>query len=99
MTSPINEKTLKHLAELARIELNPREEDKLLVDLQKIVDYFEELQELDTAGVEPMAGGTDLKNVLREDDERKNTNARAGRDDFPEEKDGFLKVPSVFKND
>ena len=96
MASSINKKTLKHLAELARIELNTREEERLLKDLQKILDYFKELQALDTEGVEAVSGGTALKNIFREDTISKNTNHLAGKEDFPEERDGFLRVPGVF---
>ena len=60
-------KDLEHLAELARIDLKAGEEKKLTKDLSNILDYFKELQELNTDGVEPMTGGTDLKNALRED--------------------------------
>lgn len=97
MASPINKKTLKHLAELARIELNAREEEKILKDIQKIVGYFKELQELNTQGVAPMSGGTSLKNVFRDDAEGESTNRGAGREHFPEEQGGFLKIPAVFE--
>jgi len=85
------------LAKLARIELDPKEEKKLLADLEKILDHFKELQALDTKNVLPMTGGTDLMNVFREDDERENTNRGAGTDAFPESKDGYLKIPPVFE--
>ncbi len=94
--SSISKKTLEHLAELSRISLDSKEEEKLLEDLRKILGHFEELKSLDTSGVEPMNGGTDLKNSFREDEERTNTNQGAGADAFPETKDGFLKVPPVF---
>jgi aspartyl-tRNA(Asn)/glutamyl-tRNA(Gln) amidotransferase subunit C len=97
MASPINKHTLKHLAELARIKLAPEEEEKLLRDLQKILDYFAELKEARTDKVAPLTGGTALKNIFREDDERKNTNRGAGADAFPESSDGFLKIPPVFE--
>ena len=97
MASPINKKTLEHLAQLARIELDPREEERLLHDLQKILDYFGELQALDTAGVVPLTGGTLLRNVFRDDDERMNTNRGAGTDAFPESHGRLLKVPPVFE--
>ncbi len=45
MASPIDKKTLEHLAELARIKLDGRQEEKLLHDLGKILDHFEELKE------------------------------------------------------
>ncbi|MBI4085679.1 MAG: Asp-tRNA(Asn)/Glu-tRNA(Gln) amidotransferase subunit GatC [Candidatus Liptonbacteria bacterium] len=93
----IDKKSLEHLAELARLELNPGEEEKLLSDLKKILDYFEELKSLNTSDIEPMNGGTSLTNVFREDEERENTNIGEGLDAFPESKDGFLKVPPVFQ--
>jgi aspartyl-tRNA(Asn)/glutamyl-tRNA(Gln) amidotransferase subunit C len=97
MASAINKKELEHLAKLARIELDPREEEKLLKDLSNILDHFKELQALDTAKVPPMTGGTDLANISREDGERENTNRGTGTEAFPEKKDGFLKVPPVFE--
>jgi aspartyl-tRNA(Asn)/glutamyl-tRNA(Gln) amidotransferase subunit C len=96
MASALNKHDLEHLAKLARIELDPKEEEKLLKDLGAILDHFKELQTIDTTSVPPMTGGTDLINVFREDDERENTNQGAGIDAFPEKKDGFLKIPPVF---
>lgn len=97
MPSPINKKVIKHLAELARLELTAKEEDRLLKDLQGILAHFEELQGLDTAEVQPMAGGTQLKNNFREDEDRENKYAGTGVEGFPEKEGGFLKVPRVFE--
>ncbi len=93
----IGKQELEHLAKLARIELDPQEEEKLLKDLHSIMGHFQVLQELDTTNVAPMTGGTDLVNSLRDDTERENTNQGAGIDAFPESKDGSLKVPPVFE--
>lgn len=97
MSSAINKQELERLATLARIELDPNEEEKLLRDLANILDHFRELQQLDTANVPPMTGGTDLVNVLRDDDVHESTDRGAGTDAFPESKDGYLKVPPVFE--
>jgi aspartyl-tRNA(Asn)/glutamyl-tRNA(Gln) amidotransferase subunit C len=97
MASEINKHELEHLAKLARIELDPKEEETLLKDLGAILAYFKELQEIDTSTVEPMTGGTDLKNIFREDDARANTNRGAGVESFPETQDGYLKIPPVFE--
>ena len=91
----INKKTLEHLAELARIELKSGEEEKLLNDLQMILGHFGELQALDTSSVQPMTGGTNLENVLR-NDENTTQDTGKGLEAFPESKDGYLKVPPVF---
>ena len=111
MPSAITKRELEHLAKLARIELDPREEEKLLEDLGAILDYVKELQALDTSAVAPMTGGTDLRNIFRDDgagngdreengatnDTRENTNRGAGIEAFPEKQDGFLKIPPVFE--
>jgi len=97
MSSSINKEELEHLAKLARLELDPSEEEKLLSDLGNILEHFKELQELDTSNVPPMAGGTDLKNSFREDTERENTNRGAGTEAFPESEKGFLKIPPIFE--
>ena len=96
MASPISKHELEHLAKLARIELDPKEEEKLLTDLGNILEHFKELEALDTSTVAPMTGGTELKNIFREDAERENTNRGAGVDAFPEKEKGFLKIPPVF---
>lgn len=96
MSSPIDKKTIKHLAELARVELGAKEEEKLATDLGKILDHFKELQELDTKSTESMTGGTNLKNIFREDDGPIGTNNGAGAEAFPEKENGFLKIPPVF---
>jgi aspartyl-tRNA(Asn)/glutamyl-tRNA(Gln) amidotransferase subunit C len=97
----IGKQELEHLAKLARIELDPSEEEKLIKDLDAILDHFKELQALSTDDVPPMTGGTDLMNVFREDGTEnggnENTNRGAGVDAFPESKDGYLKVPPVFE--
>ena len=96
MSSPINKKTLEYLAVLSRIELGEKEEEKFLKELESILNYFEELKSLDTSDVPPMSGGVSQTNILREDESRENTNREAGKNAFPEEKGGFLKIPPVF---
>jgi aspartyl-tRNA(Asn)/glutamyl-tRNA(Gln) amidotransferase subunit C len=96
MSSPINKKTLEHLAELARIELSAHEEEKFLKELESVLGYFEELRAVDTSAVQPLAGRISEINVLREDTERENTNLGRGKNDFPSDTEGFLKVPPVF---
>lgn len=97
MSSEIDKKTIEHLAELARIKLEPEEEQKFIKDLKKILVHFEELESLDTSGVETMNGGTEIKNAFRDDEERISTGQELGIEAFPESKDGFLKVPPVFE--
>ena len=101
----INEETLSHLFKLARIEeeKDPVRREKLLKDLSKILDHFNELEEVDTSNVEPMSGGTFLSDVSREDstrylsDEEKKGERDKIVEQFPKEERGHLRTPAVFE--
>lgn len=92
----LSKKALEHLAELARIELKEGEEQKLQKDLGAILDYFQELKGVDTENITPMTGGTELKSVVREDVVGTTDDTGKGVEQFPDKKDGFLRVPPVF---
>ena len=55
------------VALLARLQLSPAELETFTSQLNSIVDYIAQLQELDTTGVEPLAHGVEVRNVFRED--------------------------------
>ncbi|MEK7635994.1 MAG: Asp-tRNA(Asn)/Glu-tRNA(Gln) amidotransferase subunit GatC [Patescibacteria group bacterium] len=96
----INKKILRHLAELSKIELIEDGEEKLLDDLRKILEYFEELKKIDTIDIEPIAGGADLINIYREDRELLDELYKKQEkliEAFPERGGDFLKVPPVFQ--
>ncbi|MFC4638578.1 Asp-tRNA(Asn)/Glu-tRNA(Gln) amidotransferase subunit GatC [Deinococcus hohokamensis] len=58
---------LDHLAQLARLHLTPEEREAMAGDLSSILGYFEQLQAVDTSGVEEMQRPVALVNVLRDD--------------------------------
>jgi aspartyl-tRNA(Asn)/glutamyl-tRNA(Gln) amidotransferase subunit C len=94
----INKKSLEHLTDLARLELHESEKEKFLKDLEKILDHFKELQTLNTDNVQPMSGGTELKNVFREDGETQNgLRPDLVVEAFPEKEKQWLKAPPVFE--
>lgn len=93
----LTKKDLEHLAGLARLDLKKGVEGKLLKDLEKILNHFEELKELNTDSVDPMAGGTVNVNVWREDEARERIQKGKALEQFPEKMKGYLKVPPVFE--
>ena len=58
---------VKHVAELARLQLKEESIEQLQKDMENIVAYIEELNELDVSGIEPTAHAALLTNVYRED--------------------------------
>jgi len=64
----ISNDDVQHLAQLSNLQLTDEAVGSLRTDLENIVGYIQQLDELDTTGVEPTYQVTDLENVWREDE-------------------------------
>lgn len=89
---------INHISQLARLGLKDEEKNKLEADLFAILGFIEKLKEVDVEGVEPMTGGTDLSNVMREDEAgEKNPEQRENiLDNASKRKDDYVEVKAVF---
>lgn len=67
MSKVLTKEEVAHVAHLARLELSDAELDKYTEQLSDILGYVDQLSEVDTDGVEPLAQTTGLVNVLQED--------------------------------
>ncbi len=68
MTKPrIGASEVKHIADLARIDLTPQEVKKFQKQLSDILDYIQDLKKVGTDKVEPTSQVTGLENVFRDD--------------------------------
>ena len=90
---------IQHIAKLARLELTDEELEKYGGQLSAVLNYIDQLKEVDVKGVEPTAQVTGLENVLREDavrdwDEKEIEEALA---DAPEREERFIKVKRVIE--
>jgi aspartyl-tRNA(Asn)/glutamyl-tRNA(Gln) amidotransferase subunit C len=56
-----------YVAGLARIDIDPESQERLQKDMEDIVEFIEQLKELDVEGIEPTAHAVPLTNVWRED--------------------------------
>ena len=95
----LSQKDVENLAELSRIRLAEHERESMLKDLEKILAYVAELNEVPTDGIPPMTGGTMLTNAVRTDEDNERLPGDAAREAFPEAKKGFLEVPPVFSGE
>ena len=91
----INEDSVKHIAKLARLSLTDEEIKKLAHDLSGVVEYVEQLNELDTEGVEPMVGAVDQLKALREDIVVDSGLREAMLKNAPDSEDTAIKVPQM----
>jgi aspartyl-tRNA(Asn)/glutamyl-tRNA(Gln) amidotransferase subunit C len=81
---------------LARLELSPAELDTMTAQLGQIVGYVEQLGELDTQGVEPMAHALDIDNVFAEDQVRPSLPRDEALANAPQRDREFYLVPAVL---
>ncbi len=93
----IDVKELRRIAALARLRLDPEEEERLTGELASIVAYIDKLNELDTSEVEPLAFGASGTNVFREDESRPPSPAEEMLSNAPERKRTFYRVPRVVE--
>ena len=87
---------VRHLVELSQIRLSKAELTSLAGDIDRIVGYIDQLDELDTAGVEPTFQLTGLENVWRTDEVKPQLERRELLQLAPDSEDGQVKVPKVL---
>ncbi|HEY9576201.1 MAG TPA: Asp-tRNA(Asn)/Glu-tRNA(Gln) amidotransferase subunit GatC, partial [Pseudobacillus sp.] len=63
--SRISEEQVRHVANLARLAITDEEVETFTAQLDSIIQFAEQLNELDTTGVKPTSHVLDMKNVLR----------------------------------
>jgi aspartyl-tRNA(Asn)/glutamyl-tRNA(Gln) amidotransferase subunit C len=93
----VSTEQVRHIAKLARIAMSDEEIERLAPELNNILGWVEQLAEVDTDGVEPLATVIDQKLRLRDDvvtegDIRDEVLANA-----PETEHGFFAVPKVIE--
>lgn len=87
---------VEHIASLAKLKFSEEEKKKLQGELNKILEYMDTLNELDTENVEPLENINDTENVLREDIPGKSLTNEEALKNAPAKMDGFFKVPRVL---
>lgn len=90
---------IDHLAQLARLQLTPQERADMQSDLTRVLGYFEQLADVDTAGVEEMQRPVTLVNVLRADVPSEAFAPEVVRDLAPETQGEFIRVPRTVEAD
>ena len=94
----LSKEDVQKVARLARIELSEEEMTRFQTQMSDILEYIEQLQKVNTKGVETTAQVTGLENVIREDiiDSCPDDERDAALDQAPERVANLIKVKSVF---
>jgi len=95
----ITGRVVEYVAHLARLELGPEEIDLYTQQLDRILAYMDQLNSLDTTGIEPTTHAIPLVNVFREDAVRYNFQVEEAVGNAPARVGPFFKVPPIIETD
>lgn len=92
----ISDETMEYVGILAKLELSREESEAAKKDMAEMLDYIDQLNELDTTGIEPMSHVFPVQNVFREDTVANGDGREAALANAPDKKDGGFKVPKTI---
>jgi aspartyl-tRNA(Asn)/glutamyl-tRNA(Gln) amidotransferase subunit C len=96
MSTLIDAARVRHIAKLARLSLTEDEVQQFAGQLAEILAYVEQLRQVPTDGVEPLAHPLPVTNVLRDDEPRPSLGCDEALGNAPQRQAGFFKVPPVL---
>jgi aspartyl-tRNA(Asn)/glutamyl-tRNA(Gln) amidotransferase subunit C len=88
--TPADPEDVRHVASLARVDLDEDQVDEFAAQFADILEYFETLDEVPEVDRE-----ADLVNVMRPDEEREGLSQEEALENAPETEDGYFKGPKV----
>jgi aspartyl-tRNA(Asn)/glutamyl-tRNA(Gln) amidotransferase subunit C len=84
------------VAHLARLDLTPADRDRMAQQLSAILDYFDQLKQVNTDGVEPLAHPLTVHSVFRADEPRPSLAVDEALSNAPDRRGDFFGVPAVL---
>ncbi|MBX0334626.1 Asp-tRNA(Asn)/Glu-tRNA(Gln) amidotransferase subunit GatC [Pontibacter sp. HSC-14F20] len=89
--------TIRKIAHLARLEFNEEKEQEMLQDLNKILNWVDQLRELNTESVEPLIHMSEEVNVMREDQAQNTVTHDEALKNAPRKDSDYFRVPKVLE--
>ena len=92
----VTKNDVKKIAELARLEFTETELENYTTEMNKMLDYVDKLNELNTQNVQPLSHPIENTNVFREDEVKQSTNRVEALKNAPDKSSEHFKVPKVI---
>ena len=96
MANKISDETIEYVGILAKLQLSEEEKEAAKADMEKMLDYIDTLNELDTGGIEPMSHVFPVSNVFREDAVTNGNGAQQTLSNAPERNGNYFEVPKTI---
>jgi aspartyl-tRNA(Asn)/glutamyl-tRNA(Gln) amidotransferase subunit C len=94
----VSREEVEHVAQLARMALTSQDLERVGTELNRILEHFNRLQELDTEDVAPTSHAIPMTNVFREDQVGESLSVEDVVENAPERSDDFFKVPRIVED-
>ena len=91
----ITREEIRHVANLAKLELKDTEMDTFLDQVGDILGYIKKLDQINTKDVSLTSHAVSMTNAFREDEEHDSPGAEKGLANAPKKEDGFFIVPKI----
>jgi aspartyl-tRNA(Asn)/glutamyl-tRNA(Gln) amidotransferase subunit C len=92
----ITDEIVEHIAHLARLEFIGDEKQEIKQDMEKIINFMDALNSVDTSGVEPLIFMSDEVNVLREDVAIDTISKNDALKNAPKKDSDYIRIPKVL---
>jgi aspartyl-tRNA(Asn)/glutamyl-tRNA(Gln) amidotransferase subunit C len=96
MSENLTPDVVRRVARLSRLKLDDAEVSRLASELSHVLDYVDQLNELDVKEVEPMAHAIELTNVFRADEPRPSLPREAALSNAPKSDGKYFLVPPIL---
>ena len=96
--SKISKEEVRKVAQLARLKLNEEQIGNHAIQIEKILDYINQLDKIDTKNVPCTTRAIEVINVVRSDAKEKYENKEDILNLAPAREDDFFKVPKIIKD-
>lgn len=93
----ITDETVDHIAHLARLDFKGEEKENIKADMENILDFVDQLNTIDTEGVEPLIFMTEAINVLRDDVSAETITQKEALKNAPNHDSDYFKIAKVLK--
>lgn len=97
--SMINKEVVEHVADLASLELDEEEKNRMTAQLNSIIDYVAVLQSIDTSGIEATFQVLPVNNVFREDESASSLAVEEVLLNSPDREDNLFKMPKIIETE
>jgi aspartyl-tRNA(Asn)/glutamyl-tRNA(Gln) amidotransferase subunit C len=93
----IDKKTVDELAHLSRLEFENEAKDEIINDLNRMLEFVNKLNEVDTTNIEPLIYVNEEVNILREDEVKQDVTQKEALKNAPKHDSYYFKVPKVVE--